>query len=73
LELWPHAAGALVVVDRALEAAIPFHRLGVHAGDRLRFSVLVADETGVLLDHQPPAPVAIEVPNRHLEAVNWTV
>jgi alpha-amylase/alpha-mannosidase (GH57 family) len=73
LDLWPQADGAHVVIGRVVEAAVPFNCLGVQAGDRVRFAVLVTDADGAVVDHQPPSPVALERPTRHLEAANWVV
>jgi alpha-amylase/alpha-mannosidase (GH57 family) len=62
------AAGSVI------EAAIPFRVLGAQAGDRLRFSVLIADAAGQMVEQHPALqPIEIDAPTRHLAAVNWSV
>ena len=62
-----------VASDGYVYLAIPFADLGSQAGDRLRFWILVTDQTGRVVEQQPAWPIALEHPRRHLNAINWSV
>ena len=59
--------------DRVVELAIPFAELGLQVGDRLQFSLLVAEPTGQVAEQQPAWPITLERPSRHLDAIHWVV
>jgi hypothetical protein len=62
------AAGSIV------EAAVAFRHLGVQPGDRLRFSLLITDAGGQVVEQHPAhQPVELEIPTRHLPSINWSV
>jgi alpha-amylase/alpha-mannosidase (GH57 family) len=62
------AAGSIV------EAAIPFRVFAGQAGDRLRFSLLIGDAAGQIVEQHPALQlVDLGIPTRHLAAINWSV
>ncbi len=62
------------VAGQVVEVAVPFVAVGGQAGDRLEFSVLIADAAGRVVERQPAHhPLEIDVPSRHLAAHHWVV
>jgi alpha-amylase/alpha-mannosidase (GH57 family) len=74
LALLDHSEGVRSAVGDVVEIRVPFERLGVQSGDRLRLSLLVTDVVGQLVEQHPcDQPFELDVPTRHLEALNWIV
>jgi alpha-amylase/alpha-mannosidase (GH57 family) len=63
------------VMDRVVEVAIPWARVGAAAGGRVSFSVLVTDATGNVVEQHPAAgPVEILLPDEaSADAAGWRV
>ena len=68
------ANGIRWVADDAVEVVVPFEAMRRQAGDPVRFTVVVLDVAGRVLEQYPrTGVVALEVPSRHLNAIHWRV
>jgi len=74
-ELWPEPTqGCTLAVDEIVEIKLPFVAVGAQSADRVSLVVLLLDRDGGLVERHPDRePFTIDVPNRHLDAVNWRV
>ena len=66
--------GARWTTDDAVEVVLPFVSLGLQSGDGLRATLLIVDADRRVLEQYPgTGALDLEVPSRHLNAINWRV
>jgi len=74
LDLEPDAvSGPRWRLGAVVEIAVPFAALGVQAADRVSLSVVVLNAARTVIETQPPHPLELTIPSRHVDAAHWLV